>query len=364
MIPVARPALKGREKELVADCVASGWVSSKGKYIPAFEEAFAAFVDVPGAVAASNGTTALHLALLAARVGPGDEVIVPSLTFIATANAVAHAGAKPVFVDSEERTWNIDAKEIEKAITKKTKAIIPVHLYGHPAGMSAIMRLARKHGLRVIEDAAEAHGARYNDRMVGSIGDLGIFSFYGNKIITTGEGGMIVTDDEALAEKAKILRDHGMDNKRRYWHTVLGYNCRMTNMQAALGVAQMKIIDKVIEKKRENARAYNQALKGVRGIKLPPEAKWAKNVYWLYSILVDEAKFGMSAPALRDYLRQNNVETRALFIPAHKQPIYNKKQVLPVAERLSATGISLPSSANLKKNDIEKIVSCIKKARG
>ena len=271
-IPVAEPLLGARELELVTDCVTTGWISSLGKYIPQFEQEFSAYCASKYGVATSNGTTALHLALVTIGVGPGDEVLIPDLTFVATANAVSYTGARPVMVDVDPHTWQMDAKDIEKRITPATKAIIPVHLYGHPCDMDPIMEIARRHQLLVIEDAAEAHGALYRGRRVGGIGDMGCFSFYANKIITTGEGGIIVTNNKEWADKASWLRDHGMSKERRYYHPVIGFNYRMTNLQAAVGVAQMEKIDSFIARKRELAAAYNERLAGVAGIGLPPEA--------------------------------------------------------------------------------------------
>jgi len=359
-LPVSEPNLAGNELKYVSECILTGWVSSAGKFVTEFEKKFSEFSGTTFGISSSSGTTALHLALAALGIGPGDEVIVPSLTFISTANAVVFTGATPVFVDSESETWNIDATSIEEAVSDKTKAIIPVHLYGHPANMMHILEIARKYNLAVIEDAAEAHGALYKGKKVGSLGDLGVFSFYGNKIITTGEGGMIVTDDKDLAEKMRILRDHGMDPKRRYWHTVLGYNYRMTNIQAALGVAQMERIDQIVEQKRRNAALYNKGLQDIPGITLPPEAVWAKNIYWLYSILIDEEEFGMSSKELSNELKEKGIETRPLFPPVHQQPIYNTDQTLPVCESLSRCGLSLPSSVNLNGDEVVEICKVIK----
>ncbi len=355
--PVAEPKLGDAELRYVSECVLTGWVSSAGKFVTRFEEQFAEFCGTKYGISSSSGTTALHLSLLALGIGSGDEVVVPSFTFISTANAVTFTGAKPVFVDSEPNTWNIDPLEIKKAVTAKTKAIIPVHVYGHPANMDPILDISREYNLAVVEDAAEAHGALYKGRKVGSFGDMGMFSFYGNKIITTGEGGMIVTDNEGLAEKMRVLRDHGMDPKRRYWHSVLGYNYRMTNIQAALGVAQMKRIDQIIEQKRINATLYSKGLQNIPGITLPPEAVWAQNIYWLYSILIDEKEFGMSSEELGEQLKERGIETRPLFPPVHQQPIYNTGQSLPVCEKLSRCGLSLPSSVNLNGDEIERITN-------
>lgn len=359
-IPVAEPLLGEKELEYVSECVLTGWVSSAGKFVGQFERMFAEFCGVSHAIATSNGTTALHLALLTLGIGPGDEVIVPSLTFIATANTVAYTGARPVFVDSERETWNIDAHKIEAAITPKTKAIMPVHLYGHPANMQPILEIAQRYGLAVIEDAAEAHGALYRGKRVGSLGDIGCFSFYGNKIVTTGEGGMIVTDRADLAQHMRILRDHGMQPGHRYWHEVLGYNYRLTNLQAALGVAQMEKVEAILEAKYRIARAYDQALDGIPGITLPPQAEWAKSVYWLYSILVDEGQYGASRDQLMALLNEHGFETRTFFPPIHTQPIYAGGLRLPVAESLSAAGLSLPSAVNLNIKDIERLAALVR----
>ncbi|CCK81693.1 aminotransferase class I/II-fold pyridoxal phosphate-dependent enzyme [Desulfobacula toluolica] len=362
-LPVSEPNLGEKELKYVSDCILTGWVSSAGKYVTRFEQMFAKFCGTKFGISSSSGTTALHLSLLALGIGAGDEVIVPSFTFISTANAVAFTGANPVFVDSEMETWNIDPQKIEQAITSRTKAIIPVHIYGHPAQMSSILEIAGKYNLAVVEDAAEAHGALYKGNKTGSLGDMGIFSFYGNKIITTGEGGMVVTDNKELADKIRIFRDHGMDTEKRYRHSVLGYNYRMTNIQAALGVGQMERIDQIIEQKCTNAFLYSKELKNIPGITLPPNEKWAKNIYWLYSILIDEKKFGMSSVELGKRLKIKSIETRPLFPPVHQQPIYDTKQNLPVCEKLSNSGLSLPSSTNIKKDEINRIAWEIKKIK-
>ena len=327
-LPVYEPLLAGKELEYVSDCITSGWISSLGKYIGQFENLFAQFIGTRHAVAVSNGTTALHLALATLGIGPGDEVILPSLTFVATANAVHYTGATPVFVDSELDTWNIDPAAIAGAITPRTKAIIPVHVYGHPANMQPILDLARQHDLWVIEDAAEAHGALYQGKRVGSLGHINAFSFYGNKIITTGEGGMLTTDDDALAEKVRFLRDHAMSPVKRYWHTEIGYNYRITNLQAAVGVAQMERIEEFIARKRWIAQTYNDGLRGVRGITLPPEASWAKSVYWMYSVLFTE-EFPISRDEVGVRLKQQNIDSRRFFYPIHVMPPYQADWICP-----------------------------------
>ncbi len=358
-IPISDPLLSGNELAYVNDCVRSGWVSSLGKYIPEFEQGFADFCGVRHGIAVSNGTAALHLALVALGIGPGDEVIIPTLTFIATANAVRYTGATPVFADSEAETWNLDPQDVACRITPHTRAIIPVHVYGHPANMAPILDLAKQHNLHVIEDAAEAHGARYQGKRVGSLGEINAFSFYGNKIITTGEGGLLTTDEDALAEKVRFLRDHAMSPEKRYWHTEVGFNYRMTNLQAALGVAQMERIEEFIARKRWIAESYNQGLREVAAIRLPPEAPWATSVYWMYSILLNK-DFPLSRDEVMARLRQQNIDSRPFFYPIHVQPPYQADISLPVAENLSRRGINLPSAVTLSEEDIQRIVQAIR----
>ena len=354
-LAVASPLFDDKEIELVNECMVSGWISSSGKFVNEFEEAVAKYIGVKHAVSCSSGTSALHLILMAYGIGIGDEVIIPSLTFIATANAVTYCGAKPILIDSDIETWNIDESKIESAITKNTKAIIPVHLYGHPANMDSINKIAKKYNLKVIEDAAEAQGALYRARKVGSLADASTFSFFGNKIITTGEGGMVVTNDSIIAEKCRLLRDHGMSTTKRYWHTVLGYNYRLTNIQAAIGVAQMYKIDSIIAKKKWIASEYNKHLSSLKGVTLPPNMEWADNVFWLYTILVD-----FNRNKLITKFKKNGIDSRPVFYPIHTQPIYQNGLVLPVSEKISNCGISLPSSPNLNGEDILKICRIIK----
>lgn len=352
MIPVAEPSLGREELENVVKALESGWISSKGEYIQRFEEKFSEYCGCKHGIATSNGTTALHLALTALGIGRGDEVLVPTLTFISTANAVTYTGAKPVFVDSHRRYWCMDPEKMEEKITKKTKAVIPVHLYGHPCDMDPIKEIAREHDLKIIEDAAEAHGAEYKKKKVGSLSDISCFSFYGNKIITTGEGGMCLTDNKKLTEKMRILRDHGMNPEKKYWHDVVGFNYRMTNLQAAIGLAQLEKIDRFIEKKREIAALYNSLLRD-SDLVLPPEEKWAKNVYWMYSILVE------GRDKLIEKLRRKGVDSRPFFPPIHQQPCHKTKDKLLVAEELSKKGLNLPSSVTLKEEEIKKIAAVI-----
>lgn len=357
-IPVSEPVLGGNEEKYVLECVRSSWISSLGKFIPEFEEKFARFCGSKHGVAVMNGTVALQLALAALGIKEGDEVVVPDLTFVATANAVKYLGAKPVLVDAELSTWNIDPEKIAAAITKKTKAIIPVHLYGHPCDMDAIMRIAKKHSLFVIEDAAEAHGAEYKGKKVGSLGDIGCFSFYGNKIITTGEGGMCITNDGKLAERMHFLKDHAMRPEKRYWHPEMGFNFRMTNVQAAIGVAQLEQIEKFIAMKRRNAQLYNSLLQKINGLTLQPEMRWARSVYWMHSVLVDENEFGCSRDELMAKLKARGIDTRPFFYPMHQLPMYSSgysDRDFPVAAGLSRRGINLPSSAKLSEDDIRQV---------
>jgi len=359
MIPVSEPYLCGNALKYVTNCVKTNWISSIGKYVTRFEEEFSKFCNASYGIATANGTVALHLALRVLGIGKGDEVIVPTLTFVATANAVSYLGARPVFVDSEPNTWNIDPEKIEEKITKKTKAIIPVHLYGHPCNMDSILDIAKRYNLSVIEDASEAHGALYKGKKVGNLGDEGVFSFYGNKIITTGEGGMIVTNNEDWAKKAHFLRNQGMSKEKRYYHPEIGYNYRMTNLQAAIGVAQLEKIEEILVRKRKNALLYNSLLKGMEGITLPPEEGWAKNVYWMYCILIEDS-FPMSRDELALKLREKEIDTRPFFIPMHQLPPYKERENYPIAEALSQRGINLPSSAALNEDQIEFICQTIK----
>jgi len=352
-IPVAEPFLGGNELNYVTECIKSNWISSSGEFVKKFEKGFADYCGVDHGISTSNGTTALHLALVALGVEKGDEVIIPNLTFISTANVVAYCGAKVILVDVEKETWNIDPIKIEEKITPQTKAIIPVHLYGHSCDMDSIMEIAKKHNLFVIEDCAEAHGAEYKGKKVGSFGDVGCFSFYGNKIITTGEGGMCVTNNEKLAERMNFLKNHGSSKEKRYWHPELGFNYRMTNIQAAIGLAQLEQIDKFIEIKRNNAFLYNSLLKNNFSVTLPPEKEQSKNVYWMYSILVE------NRAEIMKKLEANNMDSRPCLYPISEMPMYHDLSEFPISKELSKKGINLPSSVNLKKEEIELIARII-----
>ena len=353
MLQTTEPWIDEKELEYVTDCIKTGWVSSIGKYIPQFEKMFASFCGTKYAASCSSGTAALHLALMALGIGEGDEVIVPSLTFVATANAVTYTGAKPIFVDSHPDYWCVDPEKIEESITPKTKAIIPVHLYGHPVMMSDIKKIANKYGLFVIEDAAEAHGAECNSQKVGSFGDIGCFSQYGNKIITTGESGMCVTNNKELDEKIKLLRDH-YPTETKYLYEHLGYNYRLTNIQAAIGCAQMEKIETIIKNKRSNAKLYNDLL-SVTNVTLPPEESWAKSVYWMYSILTNKRN------ELAAALKKADIDSRPFFTPMHIMPLYRTAQYLPVSEYLGRMGLNLPSSPLLRQEDIERVCDTVKR---
>lgn len=356
-ISLTEPDIGNDELENVVKAVKSGWVSSKGPFIEEFEKEFSAYIGVKHGVTTSNGTTALHLALSALGIRRGDRVLVPSLTFVASANAVTYTGAKPVFIDSHPQYWCIDPTKIEKAIDHRTKAIQIVHLYGHPCDIDELSKIAEDKKLSLIEDCAEALGAEYKGKRAGSSGTVSCFSFYGNKIITTGEGGMCLTDDDELAEKMRILRDHGMNPERKYWHDVVGFNYRMTNLQAALGVAQLKKIEFLVQKKREIANTYRRLMQDWN-ITASPEMPWAKSAYWLYSILVKRSLRNKIIKHLYD----KNIETRPFFHPLNTLPPYKTGTSFPIAENLSARGINLPTGTKLTVNEMERITDVLESA--
>lgn len=355
MIPVYRPFIGENERAYVAEAVDSTWISSKGKFLDRFEAEFPAFLGARHGVATCNGTVSLHLALAALGIGPGDEVIVPTFTYVASVNAITYTGATPVFVDSEPEYWNMDPALLDGLITERTKAIEVVHLYGHPTDMDPVTGVARRHGIPVIEDAAEAHGAKYRGQPVGTIGHAGSFSFFGNKVITTGEGGMVVTNDDDFAQTCSHLRGQGVSATRTYWHDVVGFNYRMTNIAAAIGVAQLERVDDVLARKRRIADLYRERLAAIPGVTFQREAEWAEAVWWMVSILVE--------PDIRDllmqFLAENGVETRPFFYPAHELPMYARDESYPVAERLGASGINLPSFPELTEAEIDTVCELI-----
>lgn len=362
MIHIAEPSLGPEELRNVVQAVQSGWISSQGEFIPQFERKFARYCGAQHGVATSNGTTALHLALEAMGIGRGDEVIVPTLTFIATANAVTYCGAQPVLVDAHPAYWCLDPDAVEKSITPRTKAIVPVHLYGHPCDMDSISAIAARHKLWVIEDAAEAHGAAVQGRKVGSFGHIGCFSFYGNKIITTGEGGMCVTNDPDLAQRMRMLRDHGASPGRRYWHDVVGYNYRMTNLQAAVGCAQVDRLDTLITHRKAISTWYDDCLRDSAEIgvtRLPPRMPWAESVCWLYSILIEDS-FGTGRDDIIEEMAREGIETRPFFHPLHLMPPhFRDSPSFPVAAELSRKGLSLPSGAKLTREVVAAIAGSL-----
>lgn len=366
MIPVFEPVIGDDEITAVIGALRRGELSgSFGKALYDFEQKFAEYCECKHGVAVTSGTTALHLAVAAVGIEPGDEVLVSASTNIATALGVVHNGAIPVPVDSENRTWNLDLDLIESLITQKTKAIIPVHLFGHPVDMDRLMLIARQHNLIVIEDCAEAHGATCRGRMVGSFGDVGCFSFYANKIITTGEGGMVTTNDDQLAERLRLLRNLAFTTPR-FRHEFAGYNFRMTGYQAALGLEQLRKIEAILHEKRRVAQTYDSFLTTLPGVQLPVELDWARNVYWMYSIVI-KPEFGMSRDELMAELRDKGIDTRTFFCPMNQQPCLKKipgfrSDPLPVADRLWEMGLYLPSSITLDKNTIRFISECIVRA--
>jgi len=369
MIPVCEPCFDGNEKKYVQDCLDTNWVSSLGKYIVRFEEAFSHYCGARHGIACSNGTVALHLGLVALGIGDGDEVIIPDFTLIVSANVVILAGARPVLVDVDPQTWCIDPGKIEEKITPRTKAIMAVHMYGHPCDMTAIMKIAGRHDLYVIEDCAEAHGAEVNGKKVGTFGHVAGFSFYGNKILTTGEGGMVLCNDDKLSERLRLLRDQGFEEPR-FVHRVMGFNYRLTNIQAAIGLAQTEKVKEKVARKREIAQTYSELLQGQPDITLPWEAPWAKNVYWMYGVLIGNG-FGTTRDEVMRTLREKGVETRAFFYPMHRQPVYQDKDRrfpdtsgrYPVSDDLAARGLYLPSGLGLTITQIQEVVNKLLECR-
>lgn len=349
-IPLYQPSLSGNEKKYVNECLDSTWISSKGEFIPLFERKFAEYIGARHAASVCNGTVALHLALLALGIGPSDEVIVPTLTYVASVNAISYTGATPVFVDSLPDTWQMDPNDVKCKISQRTKAIMIVHIYGHPCDMEALTDIARKKNLHIVEDSAEAIGSKFKGQHVGTFGSIGTFSFFGNKTITTGEGGMVVTNDEELHRNVCHLKGQGLTAGRDYWHDVLGYNYRMTNICAAIGLAQLEQVETFLMKKRQVACWYAEALKDCPAIKLHDEIGDLHHSYWMCSILVDDAD---KRDVLRKRLAEKGVETRPFFCPVHLMPMYYKQGMhFPLADDLAARGINLPSYPMLTKEQV------------
>jgi perosamine synthetase len=372
LIPVNDPLLSAREEELVLECLRSGWISSAGTFIDEFEQRWAAYCGRRYGIAVANGTAALQLALKCIGLKPADEVIIPSFTIISCALAVIYNGGLPVLVDSDPRTWCIDPERIREKLTPRTRAIMPVHIYGHPADMDPLLEIAQEHNLAIIEDAAEAHGAQYLCgrgsaapvwRRCGGFGEFSCFSFYANKLVTTGEGGMLLTDDPVLAERARSLRNLCFQTDRRFHHEDLGFNFRLTNLQAALGVAQLERMDQIVARKRTIGQTYGRLLADIDGLTLAPEESWAKNVYWMYGVVLSE-KIGIEAAEFAARLKNRGVETRPFFLGMHEQPVFRKRGLFlddrhPVTERLARRGLYLPSGLALTDEQINDVVQAI-----
>jgi len=375
MIPVNEPLLAGNESQYVQDCIQTGWISSSGKYLERFEQDWASFCGQKQGIGVSNGTAALEIAVRSLGIGSGDEVIMPTFTIVSCAFAVVQAGAKPVLVDANPATWCIDADRIEEKITPRTKAIMVVHIYGHPVDMTKVMAIARKHDLPVIEDAAEVHGAEclYSEsdgqqawRRCGSFGTVSTFSFYANKIITTGEGGMVLTSDGEIARRCRDLRNLCFRPDRRFLHDELSGNFRLTNLQAAVGVAQLERIDKILKLKSWLGAAYRERLKDMKEITLPVEEPWGKNVYWMYGLVVSETT-GLTAADLALRLKQRGVDSRPFFLGMHEQPAFQRKglfmgQRYPVAERLARQGLYVPSGLGLKEAQLDQVCQALRES--
>ena len=368
MIPVCQPYLNGNELKYVDDAVLTGWISSSGKYVKAFEEAFAEYCGVKYAVGVCNGTVALHLALTCLGIGKSDEVIVPDFTMIASAFSVCYTGAKPIFVDADEKTWNIDVSKIEEKITPQTRAIMPVHIFGNPCDMYAIQQIASKHNLFIIEDAAEAHGALYKGRKTGSLSDIAAFSFFANKNLTTGEGGMVVTDSETLYKRALYFKNmcFDPDAPRNYIHQDIGFNYRMSNIHAAIGLAQTEKADEYKEMRIRNGKLYRKYLKDIKGIILQEDQIGAENVFWMNGILLDPEKYGRTRDELVNLLKENGIDTRLFFVGMHRQPSLlnfgcDVTGNYPITDNLAQNGFYLPSASNLGADDIEFICDVIRR---
>jgi perosamine synthetase len=365
VIPVSEPLLDEHALAYVQEAVSSGWISSEGRFIAEFERRWAEYCGVSQGIAVCNGTVALELAMAALALPPGSEVILPSFTIISCVAAILRTGCRPVLVDCEADTWCLDAAEVERKITDRTRAIMPVHIYGHMAEMNPLMDLARKFDLAVVEDAAEAHGAEFHGRRAGGIGTIGCFSFYANKIVTTGEGGMIVTDDPKLAERARSLRNLSFRRDQRFLHSELGYNFRMTNLQAAIGLSQVERIEDHVARKRRMAALYSERLRGINGIGLPVERPNFKNVYWMYGIVLDDS-LPLDAAAFGTRLKEHGIDTRPFFLGMHEQPVLHERGLFageryPVTERLARRGLYLPSGLGLSEAQIDTVCAAVRR---
>jgi len=373
MIPVNEPLLGDRELEYATECIRTGWISSSGRFIEEFEQKWAAYCGMKHGIAVSNGTVALQTAVACLGLEPGFQVIMPAFIIISCALAVLYNGGVPVLVDSDPRTWCMDVSQVEEKITDHTRAIMPVHIYGHPVDMDPLRELASRHELSIIEDAAEAHGAEYLSNRgkdtsrwlrCGGMGHLSCFSFYANKLITTGEGGMVLTDDPLLAQKARSLRNLCFRQEKRFYHTELGSNYRLTNLQAALGLAQVERIDGIVEKKRWIGKAYAERLQDIPGVRLPIEEPWARQIYWMYGLVLDKST-RTNAIELADRLKSKGIETRPFFLGMHEQPVFLKiglfgNEKHPVAERIARQGLYLPSGLALTENQLNQVCDAVR----
>jgi perosamine synthetase len=374
VIPVNEPLIGDREIEYVLDCLKTGWISSAGKYLESFEQAWAGYCGMRYGIAVSNGTTALQVAVACLNLQPGDEVIIPTFTIISCAQAVTYNGGIPVLVDAEPRTWCMDVNQVAAKITPRTRAIMPVHIYGHPVDMDPLLSLVKQHGLRIIEDAAEAHGAEYLSgrdscsavwHRCGGLGDISVFSFYANKLVTTGEGGMVLTNNVQIAERARSLRNLCFKRERRFYHTELGHNFRLTNLQAAIGLAQIERMPETIAKKRWMGETYTRRLQHLPGLQLPVEESWARQVYWMYGLVLDENTH-LDAVEFARQLHELGIETRPFFLGMHEQPVYTKMGLFkdehyPIAERIARQGLYLPSGLTLTEAQVEEVCQAVEK---
>ncbi|HET6498094.1 MAG TPA: DegT/DnrJ/EryC1/StrS family aminotransferase [Coriobacteriia bacterium] len=363
MVPVNEPLLHESARAYVDECLRTGWISSEGRFIGEFERAWARYCGMEHGVAVTSGTTALQVAVAALGLEPGDEVIMPTFTIISCALAVIETGAVPVLVDADPRTWCMDVGHVEAMLTPRTRAIMPVHIYGHPVDMDPLLALATQHGLSVVEDAAEAHGATYKGHRVGGLGDLSCFSFYANKIVTTGEGGMVLARSEEHAERLRSLRNLGFRPDRRFYHTELGHNYRLTNVQAAIGLSQVERIAEHVGRKRWMGAAYTERLRDLPCLELPVEEEWATSVYWMYGVvLADDVPFDAEEFARR--LRAKGVDTRPFFLGMHEQPVLRARGLFegerhPVAERIARRGLYLPSGLALTEEQLETVCTAV-----
>jgi perosamine synthetase len=368
LIPVNEPLLNEADHASVMEALRSGWISGSGPHLEAFESRWAAYCGRKHGIALANGSVALHVAVALLDLQPGDEVILPTFTIISCALPLVLEGATPVLVDSDPETWTMDVGQVQQRITRRTRAIMAVHIYGHPVDMDPLLRLADRYGLELIEDAAEAHGAEYRGRRIGSFGSSSCFSFYANKLLTTGEGGMLVVDDDEVAERARRLRNLGFRPGRRFLHHEIGYNFRLTNLQAALGLPQVDRMDQIVARKRAIGQAYTDRLSEVEGLELQVQQPWAKSVYWMYGLVVRE-ETGLDAGELARRLAERGVETRPFFLGMHEQPVFRARglfegEAYPVAERLARQGLYLPSGLGLGDDEIERVSHAVREVLG